>query len=408
MPTRALLALLLAATLHAQPAAVFSQVDEMLAALTKITGWEVKRKVPSEILPREKFAKMVEEGVQEAENNKDVRAAELTLKMFGLAPWDFNLARESADLVAEQAAAFYDFKKKRLFILDSTQEGGEQRIALVHELAHALADQRYSLKKYMEGADTDDASLARQSVVEGQASWLSWAYLSLSATGRAEVPRALVDELAGAVGGNDENFPVFARVPLYIRESLVFPYSEGMRFQDAVYRDAGPEAFDLLFREPPRSTQEILHSGTYRSGPAPSEPALPRLEEAVGRKESSQFRKLVEGDVGEFDYSALLRQYGDEEPAREAASHWRGGAYGLWEHKKEKYPLLMHASEWDSPEAAGTFYRLYIDVLRHKWQRLELASASPTETRGTGDTGDFVVRLQGSFVQVVEGMHAAE
>jgi hypothetical protein len=405
MLARAFLCLLLAGPLLAQPAAVFTQVEEMLAALTRITGWQVKRRVPSDILPREKFVRMVEQAVQEAQRDKDVRAAEITLKMFGLAPWDFNLARESGDLVAEQAAAFYDFRKKRLFILDSTQDRDEQRIALVHELAHALADQQYSLRKYMEAAATDDATLARQSVVEGQAMWLSWAYVSYTATGRAEVPRAMVDELAETVAGKDDEFPVFARVPPYLRESLVFPYTEGMRFQDAVYRRSGTASFDLLFREPPRSTHEILHAGRYRAGPAPAQPQLPRLEEAVGRGAVRQFRKLVEGDVGEFDYSALLRQYGEEGPAREAVSHWRGGAYALYEHKRKKYPLLMHASEWDSPEAAATFYRLYLQVLQRKWRRMEVASSSPAETRGAGDTGEFVIRLRDASVQAIEGIH---
>ncbi len=406
--SRVLAALLFVASLHAEPAAIFSQVDEMLAALTRITGWEVKRAVPREILSREDFAKMVEEGVQEAENDKDVHAAELTLKMLGLAPWDFNLARESGDLMTEQAAAFYDFKKKRLFILDTTEEGNEQRIALVHELAHALADQQYSLKKYMDKADTDDATMARQSVVEGQASWLSWAYLSLLANGRAEVPRDLVDQLADAVGGTGEEFPVLARVPLYLRESLVFPYSEGMRFQDSVYRADGMESFDLLFKDPPRSTEEILHPETYRTGPAPTEPELPKLNDELGKKEAHRFKKLADGDVGEFDYSAILRQYGNQDQGAEAASHWRGGSYALYEHKKDKHPLLVHSSDWDSPEAAETFYRMYVGVLHAKWDHMEITSSTPTETRGTGDTGEFVVRLLGNSVQAMEGLHPAE
>ncbi len=32
------------------PPAVFSQMDQMVATLAEITGWPVKRKVPSEIL----------------------------------------------------------------------------------------------------------------------------------------------------------------------------------------------------------------------------------------------------------------------------------------------------------------------------------------------------------------------
>ena len=39
----------------------------MLGTLSDITGWKVQRTVPAEILAKDKFAKMVQEGV------KDVR-----------------------------------------------------------------------------------------------------------------------------------------------------------------------------------------------------------------------------------------------------------------------------------------------------------------------------------------------
>ena len=168
---------------------IFSQVDDMLRTLSDITGWKVERTVPAEILSKDKFSKMVEEGVKESEGDKETRAAEIALKMFGLVPQDFDLAQESGDLLAEQAAAFYDYRKKRLFVLDSTKADNEQIIALAHELAHALADQHHPLRNFINDADGDEQSTARQAVIEGQATWLSWAYLSKKAGGRGRSPR---------------------------------------------------------------------------------------------------------------------------------------------------------------------------------------------------------------------------
>ena len=68
------------------------QVDQMLRTLSDITGWKVERTVPAEILSKDDFRKMVEEGVQDAETDKETHAAEIALKMFGLVPQDFNLA----------------------------------------------------------------------------------------------------------------------------------------------------------------------------------------------------------------------------------------------------------------------------------------------------------------------------
>src|SRR5690242_8929842 len=319
----------------AAPTPLFSQIDEILQTLSDITGWRVQRTVPAEILAKDNFRKMVEEGVKDSEGSKETRAAEIALKMFGLVPQDFNLARESGDLLAEQAAAFYDYKKKRLFVLDSTKNDNEQLLALAHELAHALADQQHPLRKFMSDADGDEQLTARQAVIEGQATWLSWAYLSKKSGGRGEVPPKLLDRLAEGAGASGDDFPVFSQAPLYIRESLTFPYTEGMKFQDAVYRELGPAAFERVFRDPPRSTQHIMHPQTYLTSRMPTMPALPRLEEAAG-KEARKFRILTDGDVGEFDYSVLLRQYIGETEGREAAAHWRGGVYRLYEHKQGK------------------------------------------------------------------------
>jgi hypothetical protein len=388
------------------PSALFDDVDDMLASLSKITGWKVRHKVPSETLSREKFSKMVDEDATESEKDKSTRAAELTMKMFGLVPWDFNLARESANLIEEQAAAFYDFHKKRLFVLEGSTEAAsdptERRVALAHELAHALADQQFDLNHYINGAKDDDAATARQSVVEGQASWLSWAYLAEYVGGNAEVPEAVLNDLAN-VGATGDEFPVLTQTPLYMRESLTFPYTEGMKFQDAIYRKLGKAAFTQVFKDAPLSTQEILHPEDYDDKIVPAHPKLPK--DPIG-KDSKDLRKLTDGDVGEFDYSAILRQYLSQTEGRQAASHWRGGTYALYEYKKTKMPLLVHVSDWDSPMAARDFMRLYLDVLRAKWKRIEIRQQTDTEVTGTGDRGDFSLRLEGASVLCMEGVAA--
>ena len=80
--------------------------------------------------------------------------------------------------MSEQAAAFYDFRKKKLFMIDAGEDL-LQHSALVHELAHALADQHFHLEKFIDhGSKNDDTSLARLAVMEGQATWLMSEYLT--------------------------------------------------------------------------------------------------------------------------------------------------------------------------------------------------------------------------------------
>jgi hypothetical protein len=128
------------------------------------------------------------------------------------------------------------------------------------------------------------------------------------------------------------------------------------------------------------------------------------IDKIVGKKQAGQFRGVMEGAVGEFDHAVLLRQYLGEHAGTEAARHWRGGAFRLYEHKKKNYPVLSYVSEWDSPESAHAYFALYQRVLKGKWKKMEVTSATAMEVSGVGDSGRFTVRISGTSVQSVEGL----
>jgi hypothetical protein len=407
---RLLLAAFLAASAFAQTtSSVFQQVDEMVTSLSEITGWKVFKKVPAKMLGKDAFRIYVEKRMKETSNPEQLRAEELTLKMFGFIPQDFDLAKETVDLVSEQAAAFYDYNKKRLFIVDSTAEGPEQRIALVHELAHALADQHHPLGKYLrKGSPDDDASTARQAVMEGQATWLTWAYVTKLNGGKAEVPSAMIDQLTKTTSSDSNEFPVFSKAPLYLRESLVFPYNEGLKFEDAVYHKLGRQGFDAVFERAPLSTQQILHPQTYFENKKP-EDLKPPSQEALFGKQKRQFRTLAEGSLGELDFSLLLRQYISEKEGIAAASHWRGGAFKLYENKREKYPVLNFVSTWDSKQAAQTFFALYQQVMRKKWKKYSADERTmASRISGSGDSGKFRLTIDDGLGSVLWSVECVE
>lgn len=402
MFARLLLAALFVSTAFAQ-STLFQQVDEMVSALSDITGWRIERKVPAEMLTKEKFRRYVDSKMKDS-SREQLHAEEVTLKMFGFVPQDYDLAKETVDLVSEQAAAFYDYNKKRLFILDSTTEGNEQRVALVHELAHALADQHHPLGKFMhKGSPDDDASTARQAVMEGQATWLTWAYVSRRNGGEASVPAEMIEELTKSSGSDNTEFPVFTKAPLYMKESLVFPYNEGLKFQDAIFHRLGRPAFDQVFTRAPQSTQQILHPGAYLAAKKPTEPEPPSLQSALGKKEAKQYRLLAEGSLGEFDFSVLLRQYVPEQQGAEAASHWRGASYRLYENKRDKSDVLTYRAEWDSPESAQKFEELYLRVMQGRSKKFE-KSGEGAAVSGSGDSGAFRLSVKGDAVESIEGL----
>ncbi|MEQ1946263.1 MAG: hypothetical protein ABL995_03690 [Bryobacteraceae bacterium] len=387
----------------AKSAPIFGQIEQITSELSAITGWKAKRKVPSEILTREQFRKYVESQTDGQSKRKAIHAEETALKMFGLVPPDFRLREELVDLLDEQAAAFYDYRRKRLYVLSSTREGEDQRAALIHELAHALADQQHPLGKYLDGAgDDNDAATAREAVMEGQATWLTWAYEAKQITGRAEISPRMLAQLLPDDDTQSAGFPVLSAAPLYVRESLLFPYNAGARFQDAIFRKLGQRAFEQVFAKGPSSTQQILHPDDYIQETMHANPAPLALDKAAGLR-PRDFDEILAGKLGEFDHGVLLRQYTSRADAK-AAEHWHGGAFRLFEHKKQKYSVLSYVSEWDSEQSARRYFELYESILRGKWKNIRVTSRSEMEIRGTGDSGDFAVRLAGKTVHSLEGL----
>src|SRR6202050_1807859 len=376
---------------------IFSEIGGILQDLHDITGFKIKHRVPAEIITRDKVKEFLQQRMKEASSPEEIRVEELTLKKFGLVPQDFDLAKNTVDLLTEQAAAFYDFNRKKLFITDWTPSATREP-ALVHELGHALADQNVSLDKFIkQGRKSDDGSLARLAVMEGQASWLMAEYLARKAGQSLATSPALLDTMAHSIESGAGEFPVFESEPLYLRETLTFPYSQGLLFQNAVYERMKQKAFDEVFRKPPVSTQQILHPDTYFSGLAPARPALPQLANAHG------YKRIADGPVGELDHSVLLEQYAGREESAAVSPHWRGGAYALLEHRSPERVVLLYAVEWDDAASAARYFKLYRQVLEKKWKHLAIESESPTTLSGAGDDGHFLVQLTGNLVTSVEG-----
>ncbi len=193
--------LLYAAASHAQSdpraKALCAQVPGIAHELTEISGMKLRHAVPCDFITKEQVNEFLKKRIKESSTPDEVRAEELTLKKFGLIPQDFDLAKNELELLTEQAAAFYDYDKKKLFITDSTSTDSQAPV-LAHELSHALADQNYNLARFIkQGRKSDDGSTARLAVMEGQATWMMSEYLarqagtSLRATARPPKPLPL-------------------------------------------------------------------------------------------------------------------------------------------------------------------------------------------------------------------------
>jgi len=87
------------------------EANRIAHELTGISGMPLYHPVPCDFITKGKINEFLQKRVKEVAKPEEIRAEELTLKNFGLVPQDFDLAKNTVDLLTEQAAAFYDYDK---------------------------------------------------------------------------------------------------------------------------------------------------------------------------------------------------------------------------------------------------------------------------------------------------------
>ena len=204
--------------------------------------------------------------------------------------------------------------------------------------------------------------------------------------------------MSAVTEGAGGQFPVYDTAPLYLRQSLVFPYTKGMMFQNALVQRDGQKGFTEPFSQPPVSTQQILHPQMYLDALKPTQPELPHLKLPRG------YKALIGGTMGEADHLSLLEQFASRQEAAEVSPHWRGCQFEVRENKKEHRAVLLYAVEWDTEDAARRYFDFYKSALAKKWKSLKLTEQTADSATGTGDDGRFELRRTGSLVTSVEGL----
>jgi hypothetical protein len=375
---------------------LFNRIDSMLHSLESIMGLRATSQINRKVLTREQINELVSDRLEEETTEEELRQEELFLNLFGFTGKDFNLADEVVDVMTEQAAALYDYKTKTLYLSDWAEED-MQEFALVHELAHALADQHFDLGKFVDKGGSADADLARSAVIEGQASWVMTEWL-FQQTARSLVGNRMIAISAAAASRVEaKDYPVYADSPLYLQETLLFPYTDGLLFQQTLVEKYGKDAFRRAFENPPASTRQILDPEAYFREEKPGKPKLPKMR-LKGWVRSS------EGDVGQLDHYVLLKQHVNQKTAEKVAPTWRGGRYEIWEDEARENSVLRYASQWATPDDAQRFFDLYRRICEKKDGELRVLAKTSHSVVARYARGGVVLLLDGTTVQALEGL----
>jgi hypothetical protein len=414
---------------------LFHSVDEILAFDSKQTGLPVKKEVKRRLTSRDEVEAYLTKHMKD-EDVKRLQRSELVLKKFGLLPHDFDLQKLLVALMREQIAGYYDPKTKTVNLLDWVPME-EQEPVMAHELTHALQDQAVGLNKWMgrgekdlgeikkdptsADIENDEIDDTREAVVEGQAEAVMLQY-ELAPVGKSIVDSPeLVDAMESQMENGTDDSTVFKDAPIFLKESLTFPYSYGLKFEVKLLQTGGKQkAFADVLTNPPHITRQIMQPETYLSGEKIS--PMPVVE---FKRDFKDYVKFDIGAMGEFDVAVLIEQYAGKPAASRLYPEWRGGYYYAAKPKgNAAAPLgLMYVSRWADGEKAAEFAEIYAKSLEKRYQKAEeVGAAKPSEAERSSkykiellqghhewntEEGAVVIEQKNDTVLVTESLDAA-
>jgi hypothetical protein len=404
---------------------LFRSVDEIMSFASKDTDLPIVHSVKRKLITRDEVNRYLSEKFNEDQGAKRLARSEIVLKKFGLLDRDFKLQPFMISLLTEQVAGFYDDKTKTVNLLDWISPE-EQKPVLAHELTHALQDQKVGLTKWSEVGpqdiaknvqednlhiQTDEADTARDAVAEGQAMVVYLDY-TLQPTGKTlEHSPELLDKLKQSVSDTSGS-PILARAPLLLQQSLLFPYSEGLSFEDTILVKKGKDAaFPAVLENPPSSSFEIMNPTSYMARvPVP----VLRLAD-IHPLIDADYTPYDVGVMGEIDVRILTELFGGEQIADALAPEWNGGIYyaaqrrsAVTEEAKASTASigLLYESKWKNEDSARSFLRVYAEELPRKYSgvvRRRQDEADSDEQVYTTNEGDALLSQSDTGVFVSEG-----
>ncbi len=321
----AILCCLCAPVVHADP--FCARYPEALQEASRIREIIPQQKPCCRQVSKEQFTAFVKEIDPESFAPGTLRAQGAAFSLLGMIPHDYDFARCSTKAAIESLAAFYHQQRKCVIVPDWQETGFD---VLVHEATHALQDEAFHISKHFTPGMDSDRTLALRALAEGDAIFV-----------QEKFPAAAESEAPHAAQSPDDS----CRLPDTLEYILEFPYFFGNIFVSR-YREAlGTKGVDALFRDPPRTTKEVLYRDKYAGAEYP---------EWTPQKPPAGCHIRFKDSLGEYLIRTWIRQYLGSPVALLAARGWSADA--LWLCEKPHGEMRLGLSTlWESEKDAAEF-----------------------------------------------------
>lgn len=301
---------------------------DLVARTERARGLRFTAPVRAELLPPRRVRAAFEAELDAAYGPDDFARAERLGEGLGLLPPGTRLREAVLDFQSGSVAGFYTPLRGRLYVVQRSPLArglsAADTLVAVHELVHALQDAHFGTPRVLLGLDDhDDLAFALGALLEGDALWAALREQSESAG--IEPPTA--EDLAAETRLDEQEGPA-RDAPRMLRESFLLQYPLGYAIAAALAARGGTAALDAAFRDPPLTSEELLHPELYLgSGPRAPMPWLALDERAPGL---AGCRVEESNGFGELGLRIWARERGaSEAAAAAAAAGWDGDRAAL-------------------------------------------------------------------------------
>ena len=385
---------------------LLAKADSVLESVSRLSGLPIHDNVSIEFKDRDFFANYYASRLQAQYSPARQAAVEKAYVLLGFLSPGENLIQTYLDSFLNSVQGYYDPDQKTLVLADWA-DPESQEMTMAHELTHALQDQSFPLDSYFTQVpnETMDSEFAQSSLVEGQAVLVAaeyWAQRNSQAFIRPSGVIELADPESLGKSMDDSTWETMGA-----KGAIDFPYVYGPVFLKACFKKRNGKDLSWLFKNPPTTTQQIMHPQDFVSGQKESRWREPAEWGEAGLKGYSKF---WEDSMGEYGLFLVLRQYLEDDEAWKAVDGWRGDRVRAYENTESGQKVLAGSVLMKDPVSAKLFFKSYGKLLAGKYGKFKkLNSADAVEWFEISPGGNqvYLERL-GRRIIFAEGIPAAD
>jgi hypothetical protein len=334
-------------------ASLSDEIDQIQSQVIQERSLQPNHPVPVVLLSPDELRNNVVNDFLADYTDEKVTDDVMELSTIGLLEPGFDLRNLYINLLSEQVAGYYDNDVGEMFVVQGEGFQGPERLTYSHEFTHVLQDQNYDIKNGLNYSDETckvdtERCAAIQALLEGDATLSQTIWYQYFSTDK---DKQQISDYYDSL-----KTPVYDSAPDFLKEDFVFPYDQGSTFVQDLFTKGGWDAVDAAYKDPPVSTEQILHPDLYPSD-KPIPVTLPDLTTSLGEG----WREVSRNQMGEW-YTYLVLARGvkenarlDDSTAQSAAAGWGGDNYVVLHNDATGQTAFVMKSVWDTPNDATEF-----------------------------------------------------